>query len=241
MFKLKQLFIGIGVSALLSAGAAQAATIYSQDFTTATQGALAGTVGMIDLNRSTLATDQWGGGNSDVFTAQAGPDGSYFANSYLSGGTSGSISDWLLTPVLTLSNNITFSFWAREAEASSFADSLSFGVCTGAVCTAITAASTTTNAALLALFSPFKITVNPTFDAAGFPTEWTNYTGTITGLGNVSGRFAFRYFVDDVTVHGNYIGLDSISIGAVPEPESMLLMGLGLAAMGLTLRRKARK
>ena len=51
------------------------------------------------------------------------------------------------------------------------------------------------------------------------------------------GRICFRYVVDDVSLAGNYIGIDSVSITAVPEPSTYLLMGLGVAA--LLLRRRA--
>ena len=57
----------------------------------------------------------------------------------------------------------------------------------------------------------------------------------------VSGRFAFRYFVTDNSSNGDYIGIDSVVISAIPEPETTLLLALGLSIIGLGLRRQARR
>jgi hypothetical protein len=49
-------------------------------------------------------------------------------------------------------------------------------------------------------------------------------------------RFAFRYLCAADTV--NYIGIDSVRVvTAVPEPSGFLMLGLGLTAFGLALRK----
>jgi hypothetical protein len=53
-----------------------------------------------------------------------------------------------------------------------------------------------------------------------------------------TGRFAFRY-TGEASV-ANYIGIDTVSVTAVPEPSTYAMMGLGLAALAL-VRRRAKK
>ena len=47
----------------------------------------------------------------------------------------------------------------------------------------------------------------------------------MSGLGaGTTGRFAFHYSVPDTSINGDYIGIDSVSISAVPEPASILCL-----------------
>jgi hypothetical protein len=39
-----------------------------------------------------------------------------------------------------------------------------------------------------------------------------------------SGRLAFRYVVDDTSLNGDYIGIDSVSVTAIPEPATVALV-----------------
>ncbi|MBK7149288.1 MAG: choice-of-anchor J domain-containing protein [Bacteroidetes bacterium] len=56
--------------------------------------------------------------------------------------------------------------------------------------------------------------INPTLTTAGYPTAWTQYNVTISGLsGPTSGRLAFRYFVTGAGPSGSnsdYIGIDDV-------------------------------
>jgi hypothetical protein len=51
-----------------------------------------------------------------------------------------------------------------------------------------------------------------------------------------SGRFAFRYLGDATA---NYIGIDTVTVNAVPEPSAWLMLGLGLGLTTLLLRRQS--
>jgi hypothetical protein len=62
-------------------------------------------------------------------------------------------------------------------------------------------------------FSTLLLDINPTYTATGYPTAWTQYTLTMSGLpaAGVNGRLAFRYFVENAGPGGansNYIGID---------------------------------
>lgn len=59
----------------------------------------------------------------------------------------------------------------------------------------------------------------------------TNYSGTAT----TAGELKFFYWDSDAW---NNLGSVQANITAVPEPTSALLMGLGLAALGATARRR---
>jgi len=65
-------------------------------------------------------------------------------------------------------------------------------------------------------FTNLLLDINPTYTTAGYPTNWTQYTVTISGLSSpMMGRLAFRYFVENGGSGGtrsNYIGIDNLSI-----------------------------
>ena len=56
-------------------------------------------------------------------------------------------------------------------------------------------------------------------------------------MGQGVGRFGFEYFGPSDS--SNYLGIDTVTVTAVPEPGTYLLMGLGLAALGALRSRKA--
>jgi hypothetical protein len=93
-------------------------------------------------------------------------------------------------------------------------------------------------------FSTLLLSVNPNLATgiANYPNTWTQYTATVSGLaGPTSGRFAFRYHVTNGGPNGansNYIGIDTLSYEAVPEPMTMTVLALG--AVAALRKRRAR-
>lgn len=173
------------------------------------------------VNVSTPVGNSWFQGNSGVFAAHSGADNSYIGANYLSSKLgSGTVDNWLLSPVLTLSTQSKLSFFART-ETAGFTDKLEVRFVSG-------------NSNDVAQYTTLVTTVgaNGDFPDAGF----TNFVANLPVTG--AGRFAFRYTSDATTA--NYIGIDTVSVTAVPEPSTYAMMGLGLAALAL-VRRKAKK
>ena len=128
------------------------------------------------------------------------------------------ISDWLITPQLAISNGTALSFWTESD--GQFADRIQIRM-------SIAGASTNSGVGPTEVgdFTTLLLDINPLYNpggATGYPVVWTQYTLPVTGLvGAQSGRFAFRYFVEDAGingVHSSYVGLDDVAVVTGVEP-----------------------
>jgi hypothetical protein len=182
---------------------------------------VAGLSGWAQVNHSIPAGNAWFQGNPGLFPAQSGAPDAYAAVNFLSAQNgSGSVDNWLITPVLNLSGTTVLSFYTRHDALPGFNDLLEVRY----------AAGTGTD---MADFTTLLTTVGGT---AGYPTDWQQITATVTNNGN--GRFAFRYLGQADTL--NYVGLDSVSVvTAVPEPVHWMMLALGLGMISV-LRRHSR-
>lgn len=208
--------------------------------------------GFVFVNNSSptaTGTDgNWFQGNPDTFTSQSGTPNSYIGINYLStSGTDASgdtISNWMLTPTVSLVNGGTVSFYTRTTDGF-FPDRLQ-------VYLSLSGSSTNvgTTATSLGDFSTLLLTINPDLQtgAASYPTDWTKYSLSLTGLpaGVSTGRIGFRYYVTDAGsggINGDYIGIDTLSItgtsAAAPEPATLALISFyGVAAF---IRKRAKR
>lgn len=187
--------------------------------------------GWVENNLSSpIGTIGYFQGNLTVFTQYAGAG--YLGVNYNSGASIATLSNWMMTPALTLYNGATVSFYTRTATGSSWPDRLEVRMSTNGA-----SSDVGTTATSVGDFTNVLLTVNPSLAAGGYPEVWTQYTATISGLsGPTEGRLAFRYYVTDGGPSGsnsNYIGIDSFSY-IVPEPASLVLLALG----ALSLRRR---
>jgi hypothetical protein len=166
--------------------------------------------------------------NNGVFPTHSGA-GQANANFNSTTGAN-AINSFLMSPVRTFNNGDVISFWTRTVTTPAFPDRLRL---------VFSSSGASTSAAS---FSTTLLSVNEGLTTAGYPNTWTQFTYVMTGLsGPTSGRFAFNYNVPNGGPSGtnsDFIGIDSVSYTAVPEPATMAALGLG--ALAVIRRRRAK-
>jgi hypothetical protein len=188
-----------------------AQVIFTQNFNSYSSVISASSNWTVVNNSSPLGITSWFMGNPNFFQAYTGPDSTYFAANYNNtAGSTGTISNWLITPTVNLTNGGVLQFATRTATTQTPApDRLEVYLSTAG--TGSNVGNTSTS---LGTFSTQVTTVNAGLTANGYPAVWTVITTTLSGItGTVSGRFGFRYFVTSAGpqgTNGNYIGLDEI-------------------------------
>ena len=223
------------VLAVVASGAASA-----QQVTEAFDSGVPGTWLTVN-NSSPLGTTGWFAGNSGVFTAQAGAG--YVAANFNNTTDGGTISDWLISPQLTnLQNGEVLSFYTRTEAGSNFPDLLEVRLCVGDTTVCSNVGST---AASVGNFTTLLQTINPTLAVGSYPTTWTSYNMTLSGLpvGVNPGRFAFRYAVPNAgpgptAVNSDYIGIDTVGLTGPPPVDLAITKTVdnpAPAVLGLTV------
>lgn len=156
---------------------------------------------------SPVGATGWFQGNTGVFGANSGTG--YIAANFNNTTGTNTISNWLFTPNVTLKNGDKFSFFTRTTTGT-FPDRLQVRMSTNGTSTNAGTSNTSVGD-----FSTLLLDINPTYTSTGYPTAWTQYTLTMSGLpaAGVSGRLAFRYFVEGGGPGGNnsdYMGIDDV-------------------------------
>ncbi len=222
---LRRIFVIAGVSLVLCAAPVFAQT-FSEEFEDITTLAAAGWA--FDNNSTGVGSTSWaptpvematraGGadfqGNTTVFTAYSGAG--YIGDNFNATTGASTISDWLITPMVTIQNGDTVSFWTRTATGSSWPDRLELRM-------SLNGASVNcgTLPEDVGDFTAVLIEVNPTLVVGGYPEVWTQYSATVAGVAApTQGRFAFRYYVTNGGPSGansNYIGVDLFEYNSLP-------------------------
>jgi hypothetical protein len=208
-----------GLAAIALAVSAHAAPI-AEGFDSVA--ALAGS-GWLQVNASANPGQPWFQGNDGIFGSQTGAPTSYVAADFLSAGLAGGdISNWLISPVLTLDPSSVLSFFTRSTGTPGFEDSLEVYFSAGS------------GSALGGFSSLGTIGVS-----SAYPSSWTQFLFSLPSV--ATGRFAFRQ--GSTADSADYIGIDTVSVSgvavSVPEPSTYALMALGIA--GLALVRRGRR
>lgn len=192
------------------------------------------TAGWVVSNLSSpLGTTTWTQGTTNYNSYDGAPTDYYFANFNSAGATApAGISNWLITPAVTIYNGAVIEFATKTIDQGAgqpnFApDRLQLRMSQTGV-TAIPAGTTSVGS-----FTDLLLDINPNLNTStvsavnngsvnGYPKAWTVYSVQIAGVtGTVTGRFAFRYFVDDGGnggLNSNNVGLDAVKYTLPCDP-----------------------
>jgi hypothetical protein len=96
-------------------------------------------------------------------------------------------------------------------------------------------------------FTALLLDINSTLSVTGYPSIWTQYTVSVSGLaGPTTGRFALRYFVPNGGPNGansDFLGVDTVTIttpmNSVPVTGTLPLVAAALAGLLLMRRQRA--
>lgn len=165
----------------------------------------------------------WLWGSDLPFPAHAGAPHTQMVVNFNSTTGDGTISNWLLTPLLQFRPGSTVSFYTRTVSGAPYADRLQVRLCIGQPCNTVGPGATGVSG-----FTTLLRDINPNLQAGpdasganGYPDQWTRFElGHAQGVpsGGI-GRIAFRYFVPNGGpdgLHSNLIGLDTVRIEATP-------------------------
>jgi hypothetical protein len=200
------------VSALAFASVTHAATtLLSENFDSVDTLASHGWV--LTNNSTPAGSTGWFQGEDFIVAPLSGGYAAADFNNATSGGT---IDNWLITPQFSTANSGHVSVWLSSELLDGYADTLKFGFSSGDSATS-------------------AFTTGSLVTATG---DWTEYSFAYAAAGAGSmARFAIEYTGAADT--SNYIGVDSLSINAIPEPATWAMFALGAAAL-VARRRSAR-
>jgi hypothetical protein len=193
-----------------------------------------------------LRQNAWRQGSTAFFPAQAGPPTSYLSVNIDSVDGLGTISNWLLSPELTLHNGDVIEFYTRTRNPELVPDRLQVWLSAAGPSTNVgaTARSTGDFVTLLADINSgydWQV-VHQTFGTvAGYPAAWTRYSLTVSGVRDgQTGRIGFRFFIlNGNGERGDLVAIDSFRyLTNIPTPGAAA--ALAAIGAGAILRRKRR-
>jgi thiol-disulfide isomerase/thioredoxin len=168
---------------------------------------------------SPIGTTAWFRGEP-ALPAFNGPANGYIAANFNNGASTATISNWLMSRAVTVQNGDQVTFYAISGGA--YPDRLTLRRSDLGV-NSINPSSATN----LGSYTTACLTINPSLTGTGFPSVWTKYTYTVTGLsGPTSCKFALHYNVTNggpIGDNSHYIGLDAFQIKTPVANEVALL------------------
>jgi hypothetical protein len=171
-------------------------------------------VGWYAVNLSSpLGSRGWGAGAGTEFPPQEG--NGFIASERVAAAGTGTISSWLMSPVVDLRSGGNLTFYTRTVSTPTRPDRLQVRLSTNG--SSVNVGSTATS---VGDFTDLLLDINPTYTVAGYPTVWTQFTVNLPEMPEPgAGRFALRYFVENGGPNGpnsDYIGVDSLSYRSGP-------------------------
>lgn len=157
----------------------------------------------------------WFQGDPETFPAHMGDPDAYIASNFNVAAEGGTIENWLITPQFSTANNVVVSFFLRGDDFPPFFDQIRFGF-----------GDADGDLDSFTLSNPIVV-----------PTDgWTQFTVNLGRQGpGTTARFAFLHTGPADT--SNYVGLDTLRITAVPEPATVMILGIGLLGVAVARRR----
>ena len=132
------------------------------------------------------------------------------------------ISGWFISPQMTnLQNGQDVSFWTRKNSPDTFPDRLELRLCLDVAADSCgLGTSTGAGDAAVGDFTTLLLSVNPPLVTGIYPTVYTQFTATLSGLpaGPNAGRVAFRYFVTNGGPSGansDLLSIDDVNVTPV--------------------------
>ena len=127
-----------------------------------------------------VGTTNWFQGNpvgaGGPFDAYNGATNAYIGANYNNTGSTGTISNWLMTPNRTFRNGDVITFYTRKPAPDSYADRLEVRLSTNGASTNVGTGTAVGD------FTTQLLSVNPNLVLGVFPTTWRQYTIKISGL-----------------------------------------------------------
>lgn len=215
---MKRILLSIFALGTLTVGAQT--TVFSEDFDVFANLA---TQGWTQTNQSSpLGLSTWAQGGGTAFEGGGFNGGatSFALVNYNSTMLAGTISNWLITPVISVQNGDVITFYTRQGgTVAQFADRLEVRMSTNGATSA-----NPVGADFVGDYTTLIASVNPDLTPAGYPLTWTPYTYTVTGLsGATDVKIGFRYYVTDGGPNGNnsnIIAIDALSISRPLSTDS---------------------
>jgi len=174
----------------------------------------------VQNNSAPTNSVSWFQGNPNVFFAYNGNINDYYGVNFNSTTGGGTISNWLISPAVTIYNGAVFEFATRvPSQTAVRPDALQLRMST--VNTNVIPAG----AGSVGTFTNLLLDINPGLtgnntsavnngSVNGYPQSWTVFSVQVSGVtGTVTGRFAFRYSVSNAGSTGansNYVGVDGV-------------------------------
>ncbi len=192
-----------------------------------------GAAGWVFVNNSSPAgSTGWFQGNTAVFSSQGGAASSYAASNLNAATFGGNISNWLISPSLTnLEDGVVLTFYTRTEAVAPAVDRLEVRLSTNG-----TSANVGATDASVGDFTTLLLSVNPSLTVGGYPSAWTLFSVTLSGLppGPLTGRLGFRHFVTDTSGAGDTIGLDTLNIApfTCPPPPPFVMNAPSIVGEG---------